>query len=288
MPEVDCELYKLITVSGADAAEFLQGQLTQDVTLLATKQGMPAACCNPQGRVITTFHLISLDGAIGMVLPVEMAAPVVALFGKYRMRSAVQFDLSGDEWEGIAIDQDADAELLQSSRLLPEASGTLEKNGIFAIRHASVDQFVELFGAKSDLECLRPELDSPLEQDAWRRALIRAGLPTISGENSEKYTPHMLNLDRLGAISFDKGCYTGQEVVARTEHLGSSKRRLMRYRCAAQSIGIGDSLEDGDRQVGKVVNVSGEDLLAVTPVAMHEKALMLGGEVAEPVRVPNK
>jgi hypothetical protein len=96
----------------------------------------------------------------------------------------------------------------------------------------------------------------------------------------------MLNLDRLVAISFDKGCYTGQEVVARTEHLGSSKRRLMHYRCAAQSIGIGDSLEDGDRQVGKVVNVSGEDLLAVTPVAVHEKALLLGGEVAEPVGLP--
>jgi hypothetical protein len=60
----------------------------------------------------------------------------------------------------------------------------------------------------------------------------------------------------------------------------------MHYRCAAQSIGIGDSLEDGDRQVGKVVNVSGEDLLAVTPVAVHEKALLLGGEVAEPVGLP--
>jgi folate-binding protein YgfZ len=273
-------------VSGADAAEFLQGQLTQDVTLLATKQSMPVACCNPQGRVITTFRLISLDDAIGMVLPAEMAEPVVALFSKYRMRSAVNFDISGDEWGGIAIDQDADAELLQSSGLLPEANGTLVKNGIFAIRHASGDQFVELFGAKTDLEGLRAKFNAPLGQDSWYRALIRAGVPTISGENSEKYTPHMLNLDRLGAISFVKGCYTGQEVVARTEHLGSSKRRLMRYRCATQSIGIGDSLEDGDRQVGKVVNVSGEDLLAVTPVAVHKKALTLGGEVAEPVGLP--
>ena len=286
MPEVDYELYKLITVSGADAAEFLQGQLTQDVSLLAMKQSMAAACCNPQGRVITTLRLISLDEAIGMVLPAEMAEPVIALFSKYRMRSAVNFELSGDEWEGIAIDQDADAELLQSSGLLPEANGTLVKNGITAIRHTSGDQFVELFGAKIDLQSLHPELNAPLEQDPWYRELIRAGVPTISGENSEKYTPHMLNLDRLGAISFDKGCYTGQEVVARTEHLGSSKRRLMRYRCAAQSIGIGDSLEDGDRQVGKVVNVSGEDLLAVTPVALHEKTLLLGGEVAEPVGLP--
>jgi len=286
MPEVDYELYKLITVSGADAAEFLQGQLTQDVSLLAGRQSMRAACCTPQGRVIATVRLISLNASIGMILPAEMAEPVVALFSKYRMRSAVKFELSGDEWEGMAIDQDADAVLLQSSGLFPEADGTIIRSGIIAVRHASDDPFVELFGTKIDLERFDPEFNAPLEQDAWYRALIRAGVPTISGENSEKYTPHMLNLDRLGAISFDKGCYTGQEVVARTEHLGSSKRRLMRYRCNAKSVAVGDSLVDGERQVGKVVNVSGEDLLAVTPVTMHGKALLLGGEVAEPVGLP--
>ena len=286
MPEVDRDLYKLITVSGTDAAKFLQGQLTQDVTLLAGKQGLPAACCNPQGRVITTVRLIPLNENIGMILPADMSEPVVELFSKYRMRSDVRFEISADDWSEIAIIQDTDTLMLQSAQLLPERNDIIIRNGIFAFRYASTEPFVELFGEKSALESLRTDINAPLERDAWYGALIRAGVPMISGENSEKYTPHMLNLDKLGAISFDKGCYTGQEVVARTEHLGSSKRRLMRYRCAAKAIEVGDGLMDGDRSVGKVVNVSGQDLLAVTPVEVHEKALMLGGEVAEPAGLP--
>ena len=286
MPEVDYELYKLITVSGADAAEFLQGQLTQDVTLPAGKRGLPAACCNPQGRGITTVRLIPLDENIGMILPAEMSEPVVALFSKYRMRSDVQFEISGNDWSEIAIIQDKDVLMLQTAGLLPESNDIIAKSGIFAFRYASTEPFVELFGEKSALESLRTDFNAPLEREAWYGALIRAGVPMISGENSEKYTPHMLNLDRLGAISFDKGCYTGQEVVARTQHLGSSKRRLMRYHCEAKSIEVGDGLMDGDRSVGKVVNVSGQDVLAVTPVQVHEKALMLGGEMAEPVELP--
>lgn len=286
MPEVDYELYKLITVSGADAVQFLQGQLTQDVAQLTEKRSMPAACCNPQGRVITTMHLVSLGADTGLILLPEMVEPVIALFSKYRMRSDVKFDRSGDEWAQFALEKDADLALLQSTGHLPDANDSVMKDDILSARYASSGRFVELFGGKNALESRRLQFDAPLANDAWQGALIRAGVAVISGANSEKYTPHMLNLDRLGAISFDKGCYTGQEVVARTEHLGSSKRRLMRYRCAANSIEVGDGLMDEDRQVGKVVNVSGEDLLAVTPVAVHDKALQLGGEVAEPVGLP--
>lgn len=286
MPEVDYELYKLITVSGADAVQFLQGQLTQDVAQLTEKRSMPAACCNPQGRVITTMRLVSLGADTGLILLPEMVEPVIALFSKYRMRSDVKFDQSGDEWAQFALEKDADLALLQSTGHLPDANDSVMKDDILSARYASSGRFVELFGRKNALESLQLKFDAPLANDAWQGALIRAGVAVISGANSEKFTPHMLNLDRLGAISFDKGCYTGQEVVARTEHLGSSKRRLMRYRCAANSIEVGDGLMDEDRQVGKVVNVSGEDLLAVTPVAVHDKALQLGGEVAEPVGLP--
>jgi folate-binding protein YgfZ len=162
------------------------------------------------------------------------------------------------------------------------------KNGILTVHHASPDPFVELFAEKSAIASQHLKFNAPLGHDGWQVALIRAGIPVISGDNSEQYTPHMLNLDRLNAISFDKGCYTGQEVVARTEHLGSSKRRLMRYRCNAESIKVGDSLEHGERSVGKVVNVSAQDLLAVTPVDVHKEALTLGGETAEPVVLPYK
>ena len=117
-------------------------------------------------------------------------------------------------------------------------------------------------------------------------ALIEAGVPWIDESNSEAFTPHMLNLDVLGAISFTKGCYTGQEVVARTEHLGKSKRRMMRYEADDEGIDVGDKLSDGERNVGEVVNVSGRQLLAVTPVEMHEQTLSANGRTATPKGLP--
>ena len=116
--------------------------------------------------------------------------------------------------------------------------------------------------------------------------LIQNGVPVIDHENSEPYTPHMLNLDKLDAISFTKGCYTGQEVVARTEHLGKSKRRLMRYKADGNSITVGDKLSDGERNVGEIVNVAGHELLAVTPVELHRQKLQIGDVTVSPQGLP--
>jgi folate-binding Fe-S cluster repair protein YgfZ len=92
----------------------------------------------------------------------------------------------------------------------------------------------------------------------------------------------MLNLDKLGYISFSKGCYTGQEVVARTENLGKSKRRLIRYKADEEGIKVGDKLSDGERNVGEVVNVTGCDVLAVTPVEMHGQSLKVDDVTISP------
>ena len=129
--------------------------------------------------------------------------------------------------------------------------------------------------------------DGALDPDEIELAsLIRAGRAFIDESNTEAYTPHMLNLDRLDAISFSKGCYTGQEVVARTEHLGKSKRRLMRYLADADGVLAGAKLADGDYGVGEVVNVAGRELLAVTPVDLHDKPLAAGEVGVSPQGLP--
>ena len=119
-----------------------------------------------------------------------------------------------------------------------------------------------------------------------QKHLILHGIPIIDETNSESYTPHMLNLDKLSAISFDKGCYTGQEVVARTEHLGNSKRRMMRYQADSDGLRVGSKLSDGTRNVGTIVNISGRDLLAVTPVAIHKESLIAESITVTPLGVP--
>lgn len=227
MPEVEYELYKLITVGGTDAVDFLQGQLTQDVRRVDQTSPLRAAWCNPKGRVIVTLHLIALDNLIGLVIPAATIDNVLRRLAMYRLRSDVEFYVADKEW----------------------------------MAHIGRD-------------------------DADPASLILSGVPTIDETNSESYTPHMLNLDKLGAISFTKGCYTGQEVVARTENLGKSKRRLMRYRADDGGISVGDKLSDGGRDVGAVVNVFGRDLLAVTPVDLHNQSLMLNGSIAAPLGLP--
>ena len=219
-------MYRQITVSGPDAVEFLQGQLTQDVGKLADAGRLLAAWCNPKGRVIAVLRLLALDNGIGLVVPASLAESLVARLTMYRLRSRVDFEV-GDPAPDALDDDEIDA-----------------------------------------------------------AALIRAGRAFIDESNSEAYTPHMLNLDKLDAISFSKGCYTGQEVVARTEHLGKSRRRLMRYEADSEGISVGDKLADGEHNVGEVVNVARRDLLAVTPVEIHDRPLSANGITVTPKGLP--
>jgi hypothetical protein len=159
-------------------------------------------------------------------------------------------------------------------------------HGLVTVDYSAADRFVEIFGSAGAMRDAGMAADSALSHSAWCSMRIRAGLADIGIESSEKYTPHMLNLDRVSAISFSKGCYTGQEVVARTQNLGESKRRTMRYRCDTQAVAVGDKLSSGDREVGTVVNAAGSEILAVTPVALHEQPLTVAGGTATPAGLP--
>jgi len=120
------------------------------------------------------------------------------------------------------------------------------------------------------------QLDIESSYDDWRLENLRAGIPEILSVHSEEYTPHMLNLDLLGAVSVDKGCYPGQEIVARTHYRGATKRRCLRFESTAP-VSIGDKISDGERDVGEVLNVIGTDLLAVVPMDKAKTGFNVGG-----------
>ena len=106
--------------------------------------------------------------------------------------------------------------------------------------------------------------------------LVQHGYPFIGQAQSEKFTAHMLNLDLLDAISMDKGCYTGQEVIARTHYKGATKRRTLRFESEAP-LAPGDKVSDGERDVGEILNVAGTDLLAVVPIDKADASLYVNG-----------
>jgi hypothetical protein len=281
---MSAEIYRLVRVSGSDAGEFLQGQLTQDMARVAQTGSLPAAWCNPKGRVITVIRVLMIDGGYGLVLPASMAESVCERLAVYRMRADVSLDIAESDWDFLVINAAVDLDRLEKLGLRPEQKMNACRidHGLIAVNIGIEENCVELMGFNSDLEKAGITNSAPL--DELRGAKIRAGIPEILGDSSEKYTPHMLNLDLLGAISFDKGCYTGQEIVARTQNLGSSKRRLMRYRSDA-TLSSGDKLYNGQKYVGDVINVIENDLLAVTSVDAHDKTLSANGVEVTPVAV---
>ena len=279
------EIYRLIRVTGSDAGEFLQGQLTQDMERLAQTGSLPAAWCNPKGRVVSLLRILMIDGGYGLVLPASLADSVCERLAVYRLRADVSLDVANSDWTCLIIKQDADLDALDKLELRPaqEMNACRIGHGLIAVNVGVEEACVELMGYASDLE--KAGFTESAPADVLRAAKIRAGIPEIVGRQSEKFTPHMLNLDLLAAISFDKGCYTGQEVVARTQNLGSSKRRLMRY-CTDATLADGAKLSDGERDVGEVINVIGNDLLAVTPVDLHDKTLSANGVEVTPLSLP--
>lgn len=217
-----------LVVSGVDAEDFLQGQLTCDMRDIGEEQLALGAWCNPKGRVITLFRLRRTGNGFAMVLPAELSDAVSKRLGMFRFRAKVEFEL-----------------------------------------HASTPA----------------DLDIDAEYDAWAAEQIRAGIATIGLVQSEKFTPHMLNLDLLGAVSFDKGCYTGQEVVARTHYKGATRRRALRFAIDGTAR-AGDKIQLDGRDVGEVVNASGGEILAVVPVDERDADLRIGEQGLEPLPLP--
>jgi folate-binding protein YgfZ len=144
------------------------------------------------------------------------------------------------------------------------------------------------FRAKVDLSTGDAEpahfgIGEPVEE--WLLANLRNGIPEIFAATSEAFTPHMLNLDLLDAISLDKGCYTGQEIVARTHYRGATKRRMLRFESSAP-VGIGNEIFAGERKVGDVVNAIGTDVLGVVPMESADDKLTIGDATLERRPIP--
>lgn len=208
-----------LSITGPDAFEFLQGQLTNDLKRLQGEAEILTAWCNPKGRVILLSAIKAVDSGYNLSAPANMADAIVKRLTMFRFRSNVDIGVS--------------------------------------VAEQSVDP--------SDY--------------------IRRGIPIIGSLQSEKFTPHMLNLDLLDAISLDKGCYTGQEIVARTHYKGATKRRTLRFESSAP-VSPGAKVSFDERDIGEVLNATGNDLLAIIPTAKAGGQLNVGTAQLTAVDLP--
>ncbi|MGZ4970807.1 MAG: CAF17-like 4Fe-4S cluster assembly/insertion protein YgfZ [Methylobacter sp.] len=217
----------ILTVAGVDATKFLQGQFTCNINDITDIKSSLGAMCNPKGRAIATFLLVKNADAFLMILPKELLASVKKRLQMYVLRSNVTLTDSSDELCLIGLSYGTS----QPDEALGFATGQQE-NIVVDLQNrslviAEVDKAQVFWQAQIKLGF------KPGSSAQWRYLDIVAGIPWLTLETSEEFIPQMLNLDKLGGISFNKGCYTGQEIVARTHYLGKAKREMFLAECDA-------------------------------------------------------
>ena len=291
----------LISVSGQDASTLLQGQLTNDILAVTEANSQLSAWCNIKGRVVVRFRVWRQASGYRLELPVAQVERTIERLRLYVLRAQVEIADISDQWVQIGVSGERAAErLAQLAGSVPTQPD--------AVVHAPACTIIRLHGERPRFSVFAPAdasqalwarcapVATPVGADAWRSLDIRAGITDLPPELSDAFIPQMLNLQAINGLSFTKGCYTGQEIVARTQHLGRLKRRLFLAHVDGEASPrpsdplYADGGGSGGQSVGTVVSASeaadgGWDLLAViridsaearTPIHLHH---VLGSEL---------
>ena len=277
--------YAVISVSGEDSADFLQNQFSNDVRAVSETRSQLNAYCSPKGRVLTLFRVIKQGEKYYLLLPQERLQATLNRLKMFVLRSKVTLEDASAQMGllGIAgskatalintlvattpeqVDDCAYAEPLSVIRIAGEPS-----------RYALFTDFrtLKLAWAKSK------DFATPVSAKHWAYLNIQAGVPEVLEASSDEFVPQMLNLHSLNAINFKKGCYPGQEVVARMHYLGKQKRRMYLAHIDSDAepqpgVNLYSEPDAAGQSVGKIVNITaapqgGYDALVVVQIAAVE------------------
>ena len=245
----------ILSISGTDAAKLLQGQITCNVNDITETKSSLGALCNPKGRVLSTFLLIKTPSAFLMILPIDLLDSIQKRLRMYILRSDVTIDNATETLCLFGLKDQTHSNnnerffTDQSSYIRVNFSSTLNRQLIIA----DPDTATQLWA-----EYTTQESFTPSHSVEWQYLDLLDGIPWLSLATAEEFIPQMLNLDELGGISYTKGCYTGQEIVARTHYLGKSKRELVLAECQSSHTPAPNSSiyaldSDSDQGIAKVV-----------------------------------
>ncbi|HCH33870.1 MAG TPA: hypothetical protein DE045_13085 [Oceanospirillaceae bacterium] len=269
-----------LSLTGQDATAFLQGQVTCDLALVSTSQGQAGAYCTPKGNVIANFDLVQHQQSLLLHMPVSMVETVQKAMAKYIVFSKAELTNASEQWCRFAI-WGPEAALciaqLTDSPTSQRSISTFDDGFVWAadsdgntfIVYCLVD------AAQRVTDTLAEAAKAGAVQD-FEATQINLGIAYVTPEISDSYVPQMLNLQATGAIDFKKGCYTGQEIVARMQYLGKLKRHLFIGEVATgQALEVGQQIDASKRKnVGKVVSTAslGNNRYAFTAVINRAEA----------------
>ena len=240
----------LITVRGADAETFLQGQLSNDVRRLTAAQAQLSSYNSPKGRMLAVLHLLRVGDAVLLEVHRSVMEPTLKRLRMFVLRSKVTLAETDDRaLFGVA---GAEAPVVLAQLGLPAPTTPLEcavADECVAVRRiGSAPRYTLVVPAarRADFAARLAAQARTGTADDWKVAEIEAGVPTVYAETQDHFVPQMCNLDKLGGISFDKGCYTGQEIVARVHYRGAVKRHMTLVKVDGAPPTAGTKLDSGE------------------------------------------
>ncbi len=293
----------IIKINGDDAQAFLQGQFSNDVALLKDGDTQLNSYNSPKGRMYAAFRLCYFDASYFMLLPKEITATVLKRLKMFVMRSNVTLEDVSEQWKTLGLSGEGIDEALNN---LPENINISTQPGKkhfvkLSSEHNTGEQRILVVGIESEIVDLRIALEKtiPLTQsEHWLRLDIHAGIPNIYANTMESFVAQMINFQLVNGVSFTKGCYPGQEVVARMHYLGKLKKRMYRVtlNCPAKPDDkIFDASGDNEQSIGQIVDAQenengGFDALAVLQIKAAEanklKLESLAGETLNVETLP--
>lgn len=237
--------FGFIGFQGQNVAKFLQGQVTCDVNALQSRQGILSACCDHKGRMLATFWLFRVvEQEYYLCLPNNMIESTITHLKKYAVFSKIELYNVSNQWHVLG---------LMGESLISQAQ---QSSGIFIPLPSQKTPRAIMISTANEIPALLTTAKQ-IDREAWEYSNILANFTHITPQTRESFTPQMIDLQKHGGVSFKKGCYVGQEVVARTEHLGKLKRHLQQIILnETQQPRPGDELVDASGEVLGVVTVS--------------------------------
>jgi folate-binding protein YgfZ len=280
-----------VEVRGADAAAFLHGQLTQAVLQLDPADAPLAGWADARGRIRAVLRVCRLPERWLLVTPRDGADELLKKLRMFVLRSKVTLALAADVAVAALLGHADDALARHGVAADTEPNRVVRRGQLVFVRIG--EAYWLALGPPAELAELGATLE-PASAAAAALAEIRLGIPAITTATADKFVAQMLNLDELGAVSFSKGCYPGQEIIARVHNLGGVKRRARRYGARTTTPAPASPVHNGDQVVGEIVRAAptdaGCELLAVVDHAAPGDALTCGGaalvELPLPFAVP--
>ena len=285
----DLSYLKLAIVTGEDATHFLQGQLSNDINLLSgNSRHQLSAYCTPKGRVMASFDILKLDDGYALIAPEAVLNKVLPRLRMFVMRSAVSIELAtSSDLAGLQFyEQNAGVTLTDLHDMGAQCyQHNNDSQRFFVIANANVAALIQ--NKHHELKAYG--------ENQWRLTNIKQNLPEVFEQTYEAFIPQSINLDLVNGVNFKKGCYPGQEIIARIKYRGKPKTRMIAVRTNInQAIKTGDPIfiDGRNTAAGMVSNTATEDtgiLLSITiPVThLHQGSLYLDpGRSIEVERLP--